>query len=783
MRATRRMGIWGWGCLMACFAMISVAEEPKTLTLGEVTGKLSSDSAAAYDKCPYSFLSKNYVARFHRDSGAKCKSDEVEITAAWQIRFPEQADPVVENMARHLAEFFEQMQIPVAVIKQPLPALLQSQSRTITLIPSGGGKTAVAESFTLAVEKEQITIRGMDANGVRDGVVHLVDAMGFRNAPYITIGEQTFAPRLPVRLGSVPWMGTMRDLVFMGYNATFTGGGNLHVLSTSKAIPELATRQNASGLTGIANAVKEAQRYGLKTYCWLDTRQKYKKEDPVFLAHPDLRGALTWKADGEYVLCTEHPLVQQYLAESIEGIFKAAPDLAGVVVIIGGEGFYHCFMRAYGVEKGHTNCARCEALGADTVVSNLCNRMAEAARKINPKAEVVAWPYSAQHVWSSDAVQSGFIAKLKPGTAIFTEIEKDEFVEKQDGVRKSLWDYSIDLIGPGERAKKQIEACKAAGIPLYMKSEPELGFEAPRLPHIPCLDRWWDRADALASCGASGAWVFPAFRPVYGTSAAEVSKYAWWTPGPTKEEALTRLANRIAGPKGGPALRDAWRHVSKAIEWSPEFPSYYNGPYYLGPAHPMCADPDAKLPEVFYGRYLFMCEITDADGLKLRPTFVTSPTGNVPVFGRFYRTMEQELTVAKEDAEKASKEVPPDCRAMFDAEISPIRWFYHTARTEANFYESCQLRDRIRAVLNDSAASPEARNAAKSDFVRWKEVLEDERANTREALPVVEADMRLDCYYGGDHSFSHCADMIRAKLDLMDREINVLLPELEAKLK
>jgi hypothetical protein len=68
----------------------------------------------------------------------------------------------------------------------------------------------------------------------------------------------------------------------------------------------------------------------------------------------------------------------------------------------------------------------------------------------------------------------------------------------------------IDLIGPGERARRQIGLSKAAGIPIYLKSEPEISLEAPGLPHILCLDRWFDRADALASSGANGAWVFPA---------------------------------------------------------------------------------------------------------------------------------------------------------------------------------------------------------------------------------------------------------------------------------
>jgi len=574
----------------------------------------------------------------------------------------------------------------------------------------------------------------------------------------------------------------LRDLVFMGYNAAFTGGGNLHSLSTSAAIPELAERQVPGMMEQTAAAVRDAKTLGLKCYAFLDTRKKFTANDPIFDAHPEIRGSLTWKADGEYNLCTEAPLMKQYLRESIQQLFREAPGLDGAVFIVGGEGFYHCFMRPFGVEKGHTNCARCEALGPDTVVSNLCNELAAAAREINPNAEIIAWPYSAMHVWSSDAAQSGFIAKLKPGTGIFTEIEKDEYVAKPDGVNKHIWDYSIDLIGPGERAKQQIAACRAAGVPIYLKSEPELGFEAPRLPHIPCMDRWAARANALADSGADGAWVFPAFRPNYGTSAAELNKYFWNFPVPDKDVFLDAFARRIAGDAAGADLRKAWAHVSKAVEYSPELPSYYNGPYYLGPAHPMCADIGAELPEVFYGYYLFMAEIDDAEGMKKRPTFVKSPTGDVPVFARYYRDMARELKAAVDAIDAAATKVPERCKLTFDAEVSPLRWFYHTARTGANFYESCMLRDKIHGVLANEAATAEEKSAARESLEKWRGILEDELANTQAALPVMEADTRLDFRFGGDHTFSHGADMIRAKLDILQKELGEYLPELLIKL-
>lgn len=754
--------------------------EPESMA--RLWSRLAQETVRAYEASPFSALSKDYFSRFHLDREAAAAPADVEIGRNWRLVLPADSSPLVRLMAAQLKEFLARcmerdLPLEESAASGPAPGEVD---RAIFLSGRGGGLPGVPESFTISASASGVAVRGEGDRGLRDGVVKLVGLLGMRQAPFLEIGEQAFRPRLGVRLGAVPFRGGLRDLLFMGYNAALVGGGSLHALSASEAIPELKSRRQTELVARLAGEAAKARGFGLKTYSLVNTQQKFSPSDPIFRRHPEIRGALTWRADGDYVLCTEHPLVRRYLAESVESIFRAAPALDGLVVIIGGEGFYHCFMRPYGVAKGHTNCPRCEKLGAERVVADLVNLLAGAARRVNPKAEIVAWPYSAEFVWSADRFQEGMIKRLKAGTALLTEIEKDESVEKPEGVKKSLWDYSIDLIGPGERARRQIEACRAAGIPVYLKSEPETTLEAPGLPHVPCLDRWLERAEALAACGATGAWVFPAFRPCYGTSAAESYQLLWWEPAGAKETLLLKLAARISGPAAAGHLRSAWRYVSEAIAWTPEIPSYYLGPYYLGPAQPMCADGGDKLPPIFYGRYLFHAEITDAEGLKLEPTFVVSPGGNVAVYGRFYRRMEDLLKRAVAEIEAAEPLIKPDDRLAFEAEASPIRWFYHTARTEANFYESCPLRDRLLAFAGRPPAERAAEETARIRplYERWREVLIDERANALEALPVMENDMRLDFYYGGDHTFSHGGETIRAKLQILEKEINDFLPAL-----
>lgn len=761
----------------------AVEDKQRMETYPELVARLKQESEQAYRDCPFSALSRDYFARFVRDPDVHPASGDVEITGKWRIVVAKSAGPVAELMATHLEDFLGgRMGAKVSVERLGSVSLADRPEHAIVLLDSGGGDAAVPASFAIAVERGGVTVSGVDKDGLRDGVVKLVELIGLRRAPVLAEGTHVYRPRVPVRLGAKPWLGSYRDVLFTGYNATFVPGGDLFALSTSDAIPELAARRKPERLQELAAEARDAATLGLKTYCWLDTRQKFPKDDPVLAAHPEIRGALTWKADGEYNLCTEHPLVKRYLSESVEGIFRAAPGLSGIVIIIGGEGFYHCFMRSYNTAIGHTNCARCEPIGAERVVANLCGYLAEAARKVNPRAEVIAWPYSAQYVWSKDQAQVELMKLLAPGTGIFTEIEKDQNIDKPEAVKKHIWDYSIDFIGPSDRAKAQMKACREAGVPIYLKSESELAFEAPRLPSIPCIDRWLDRAEALASSGANGAWVFPAFRPMYGSTSAEVYKLLWWDPVPDREALIQQLAARIAGAKAGPRLRQAWKRVSEAIAWSPELPAYYTGPYYLGPAHPMCADPSAAVPQVFQGRYLFRAEISDDEGMKLQPTYVTSPSGDVPVFGRFYAKMAALMKQADDELRAAEPLVPQANRATFGAEASPIRWLYHTTRTEASFYESCQLRDGLLALAALKSRTARQVEEARGAYDRWLAVLNDEKVNTVEALPVAEADMRLDWYYGGDHSFPHASQMLKAKLELIELEITRFLPSLRPKL-
>ena len=64
---------------------------------------------------------------------------------------------------------------------------------------------------------------------------------------------------------------------------------------------------------------------------------------------------------------------------------------------------------------------------------------------------------------------------------------------------------------------------------------------------------------------------------------------------------------------------------------------------------------------------------------------------------------------------------------------------------------------------------------------RRRAILLDELENTKTAAPIARADVRLDCYYRGDHMFNHLWDMVDAKIGLLEQEIEEFLPSVAAR--
>lgn len=160
------------------------ADSNSNKTLDQLVARLTADSDAAYEASPFSALSKDFFSRFVRDSQAQLQPGEIAISERWQIFIPCGAHALTRLMAGHLADFLSRrMGLTLVVKEQATGPRQQDRESGIFLVESTGGDPGVPESFSISVSEGKTEVAGRDVNGLRDGVVKLVDLIGFRQTP------------------------------------------------------------------------------------------------------------------------------------------------------------------------------------------------------------------------------------------------------------------------------------------------------------------------------------------------------------------------------------------------------------------------------------------------------------------------------------------------------------------------------------------------------------------------------------------------------------------------
>ena len=91
--------------------------------------------------------------------------------------------------------------------------------------------------------------------------------------------------------------------------------------------------------------------------------------------------------------------------------------------------------------------------------------------------------------------------------------------------------------------------------------------------------------------------------------------------------------------------------------------------------------------------------------------------------------MADSLALSVKEINLADQVAPKTNRVAYDAEVSNLRWFYHTFRSTANYYESCLLRDKLLALAKEQEQSPGKVTEANELYAQWRKVLLDEKEN------------------------------------------------------
>ncbi len=643
-----------------------------------------------------------------------------------------------------------------------------------------GGK----EAFSVRVTSGGCEVEAPDERGLLHATHYLERLMVDHGGAFLPFGNHTHAPALSPRFTEgifIPGMqsplnpGDFSD-EYLGLMSHFGANAlkiyvDLFHLWQSEILPEINSPEFLKQVHALRGHAQRLAAFGMDLFLHLNAGP-LAADHLVFAIHPEIRGCRAEIALEElsgrdwYTLCSSDPKVLAAYQEVLGAIFSAVPELAGAVMIIGGECFFHCFTRPAHAAAGETNCPRCKGLDAHRAVAEFVNAI-HASLPLGKN--LLAWPYSA-FTWSADdPTQSRWIHHLDPGVEVMSNFDCfDEDVRCGAGAR--YFDYNIKLIGPSTVFRAQRDACLERGLKIHAKTETTTTPDAFFLPYIPLHFRWYERFRAIRESGAAGFMGQWRFYGMNGSIPEELQYHSVWNPERTAEELLSTIAIRDFGLNEANALEavEAWRMMSASWDDFPysamtsgEREGYMRGPWYLGPAHPLIFSPQNRydLGEKFFRLRGDLAELTTEEeraAMSGKPRYIDDLWICLPFGVEKYLNFTR-ACLEKWDAGLACLKAAlgPACneRARMEQDVcETVSIHLHSL---ANCVEFLRLRDTI-------AREPLSQNALDEICEKLTLVAEREIVNASRALSILERDFRIG--FGFAYGEVYDREMILEKL-------------------
>lgn len=444
-------------------------------------------------------------------------------------------------------------------------------------------KTKKAESHSISIKKDGIRIVSVDEVGVLRAFDYIKTLINNAHSFSFDEAEIVRDTRFDVRyihsycaLFADPFMdggeSSYPDSLFEEYRKIGINGIWLHsVLYKMCEFPFDKSMSDGwqKRLEGLKNLCNRAEKYGIKIYMYINEPRAM--DISFFEKYPQLLGVTR---ENVGTLCTSVKEVQDYLYYGIQTICKAAPNLGGFFTITASENVTNCYSH---YAAGECMCERCKKKRPEEVYAEVNSIIKKAAMSVNPDIEVIAYTW-AWHLCES--LEKSVELNAKNGVRILSVSE--EGVEKTfDGTTTSVIDYSISLIGPGEKAKKVWKDCKNYGGKTVAKVQFNNSWECSTIPYIPALDLVKKHMDGICENPVDGLMLSWSLGGYPSMNLRCMSKYFFG------EENDGDVYEEMFG-KNADAVRRATADFSKAFTELPfHVHTAYLGNFQMGPANLM----------------------------------------------------------------------------------------------------------------------------------------------------------------------------------------------------
>jgi hypothetical protein len=226
--------------------------------------------------------------------------------------------------------------------------------------------------------------------------------------------------------------------------------------------------------------------------------------------------------------------------------------------------------------------------------------------------------------WADEWVD-GIISRL-PGDACLMSVSEWGIPIGHGGVETTVGEYSISVIGPGQRALRRWELARKRGLEAVAKIQAGNTWELSAVPYIPAVANVARHAANLSLAGVNrlmlgwtlGGYPSPNLEVVAQVAALDSpgqsprsGREAGWSAEVLADKAMIEVAERRYGARLKDAVVSAWKLCGAAFS---EFPFHgglvYNAPMQFGPSNPLWAEPTG------YGATMVGFPYDDLDGWR-----------------------------------------------------------------------------------------------------------------------------------------------------------------------
>lgn len=262
----------------------------------------------------------------------------------------------------------------------------------------------------------------------------------------------------------------------VGINAIYTQGV-LYMLSEFPFDPALSHGYEKR-LANLKDLTERCAKYGIKVFLYLNEPRSMNKA--FFEKHPQIQGHIE---DEDHIsMCTSTKEVQDYIKNAVETICSNAPLLGGFFCMAKSENLTNCYSHIH--KNGECNCPRCRDKTIGEVIGQYFTAVREGADRVNPDIKV--FDYS----WDGDDLETRFdIIDHLPERVGVESICESRVPYEIGGVKSVLEDYSLNILGPGERSLKMWQRAKARGLETIAKLQLNTTWECSTVPALPVLDK------------------------------------------------------------------------------------------------------------------------------------------------------------------------------------------------------------------------------------------------------------------------------------------------------